>query len=98
MMAVAGNKPNLVGSIEVKLQDKVEKDQVLLTIETAKGKRTIKSGWSGVVAAIKVAVGDIVTTGQTLVEIEAEAEAEAPAVDAPAAENKQWWFWRSRPI
>ncbi len=90
MMAVAGNKPNLVGSIEIKLQDKVEKDQVLLTIETAKGKRTIKSGWSGVVTAIKVAVGDIVTTGQTLVEIEAEAEAEAPAVDAPAAENKQW--------
>lgn len=88
MMAVAGNKPNLVGSIEVKLQDKVEKDQVLLTIETAKGKRTIKSGWSGVVTAIKVAVGDIVTIGQTLVEIEAEAE--APAVDAPAAENKQW--------
>lgn len=88
MMAVAGNKPNLVGSIEVKLQDKVEKDQVLLTIETAKGKRTIKSGRSGIVAAIKVAVGDVVMTGQTLVEIEAEAE--APSPDAPAAPNKEW--------
>ena len=88
MMAVAGNKPNLVGSIEVKLQDKVEKDQVLLTIETAKGKRTIKSSCSGIVAAIQVEVGDVVTTGQTLVEIEAETE--APAADAAAAENKEW--------
>lgn len=72
MIPIPGNKPSVIGSVEVNLNDGVEKDQVVFSIETAKGKRTIKSTVAGSVAEIKVQVGDEVSAGQVLMLIAAE--------------------------
>ncbi|RRD95464.1 dihydrolipoyl dehydrogenase [Clostridiales bacterium COT073_COT-073] len=92
MMPVPGNKPSIIGSIDVKLNEWVEKEQLLITIETAKGKRSIKSEVAGIVAAIKVEIGDNVTAGQVLMEIQTETAemAEPIAEDHQLVEEKQF--------
>ena len=62
--------------------DVVALDDALLVIESDKASMEIQSTVAGVVASFSVALGDVVTTGQAVAEIQAADSAEAPS---PAA-------------
>ena len=87
-----------VTEILVKVGDKVEADQSLLTVEGDKASMEVPAPEAGIVKEIKVALGDKVSTGSLIMGFEAEgaavaaaptpdvAQAAAPApVAAPAA-------------
>lgn len=69
-----------VTEVMVKVGDKVEAEQSLITVEGDKASMEVPSPQAGVVKEIKIAVGDKVTTGKLIMVFES---AEAPA--APAA-------------
>jgi pyruvate dehydrogenase E2 component (dihydrolipoamide acetyltransferase) len=70
--------------IAVKVGDRVEKEQSLVTLESDKATMDVPSSAAGVVKEVKVKVGDNVSEGTVIVVIEAEGGAAAPA-PAPAA-------------
>ena len=72
-----------VTEVMVKVGDKVEAEQSLITVEGDKASMEVPSPQAGVVKEIKIAVGDKVTTGKLIMVFEAEAGAAAPA-PAPA--------------
>ncbi|QKJ57791.1 pyruvate dehydrogenase complex dihydrolipoyllysine-residue acetyltransferase [Serratia fonticola] len=78
-----------ITEILVKVGDKVEAEQSLITVEGDKASMEVPSPQAGVVKEIKVAVGDKTETGKLLMIFEAEgAAAAAPAAKAeekPAA-------------
>ncbi|WP_272519977.1 pyruvate dehydrogenase complex dihydrolipoyllysine-residue acetyltransferase [Providencia sp. PROV223] len=75
-----------VTEVMVKVGDKVEAEQSLITVEGDKASMEVPSPQAGVVKEIKIAVGDKVTTGKIIMVFEAEAGAAAPApAEAPAA-------------
>ncbi|WP_107768379.1 pyruvate dehydrogenase complex dihydrolipoyllysine-residue acetyltransferase [Dickeya dadantii] len=92
-MAIEINVPDIgadeveVTEVLVKVGDKVEAEQSLITVEGDKASMEVPSPQAGVVKEIKVAVGDKVATGKLIMVFEAEgaaAAAPAPAA-APAA-------------
>nr|ELR5258987.1 pyruvate dehydrogenase complex dihydrolipoyllysine-residue acetyltransferase [Providencia rettgeri] len=75
-----------VTEVMVKVGDKVEAEQSLITVEGDKASMEVPSPQAGVVKEIKIAVGDKVTTGKLIMLFEAEGGAAAPApAEAPAA-------------
>ncbi|WP_433738353.1 dihydrolipoyllysine-residue acetyltransferase [Pseudomonas putida] len=80
--------------IQVKVGDKVEADQSLITLESDKASMEIPSPAAGVVKAISVKLNDEVGTGDLILDLEvagaaapaaaAQAQAAAPAAAAPA--------------
>ncbi|MEQ5286198.1 MULTISPECIES: pyruvate dehydrogenase complex dihydrolipoyllysine-residue acetyltransferase [Providencia] len=75
-----------VTEVMVKVGDKVEAEQSLITVEGDKASMEVPSPQAGVVKEIKIAVGDKVTTGKLIMVFEAEAGAAAPApAEAPVA-------------
>jgi pyruvate dehydrogenase E2 component (dihydrolipoamide acetyltransferase) len=78
--------------IGVKVGDRVEKEQSLVTLESDKATMDVPSPAAGVVKEIKVKVGDTVSEGAVIVLLEGEggaaaAPAPAPAAAKPAAEK-----------
>ncbi|WP_033569112.1 pyruvate dehydrogenase complex dihydrolipoyllysine-residue acetyltransferase [Dickeya undicola] len=93
-MAIEINVPDIgadeveVTEVMVKVGDKVEAEQSLITVEGDKASMEVPSPQAGVVKEIKVAVGDKVATGKLIMVFEAEGAAvaaPAPAAAAPAA-------------
>ncbi len=79
-----------VTEILVKVGDKVDTEQSLITVEGDKASMEVPSPQAGVIKEIKVAVGDKVETGSLIMVFEsadaaAESKAEAPKAAAPAA-------------
>ncbi|MGH8781106.1 dihydrolipoyllysine-residue acetyltransferase [Paraburkholderia sp.] len=78
--------------VAVKVGDRVEKEQSLVTLESDKATMDVPSPISGVVKEIKVKVGDAVSEGSVIVLLEGEgavaAPAAAPAAPAPAAKQE----------
>ncbi|MBA1201652.1 dihydrolipoyllysine-residue acetyltransferase [Pseudomonas capeferrum] len=74
----------------VKVGDRIEADQSLLTLESDKASMEIPAPKAGVVKSLKVKLGDTLKEGDELLELEVEgaAASEAPAPAAPAAEEK----------
>ncbi|SDG55239.1 dihydrolipoyllysine-residue acetyltransferase [Dyella sp. 333MFSha] len=74
--------------IMVKVGDRVEKDQSLVTLESDKATMEVPAPFAGVIKELKVKVGDEVDEGHViaLVEAEGDAPAEAPKADAPKAD------------
>jgi pyruvate dehydrogenase E2 component (dihydrolipoamide acetyltransferase) len=70
----------------VKLGDAVTAEQGLITLETEKATMDIPSPAAGKIAALKVKVGDRVSTGSVIATLETTAAAAAAA--APAAETR----------
>jgi pyruvate dehydrogenase E2 component (dihydrolipoamide acetyltransferase) len=68
----------------VKVGDRIEADQSLLTLESDKASMEIPAPKSGVVKSLKVKLGDRLKEGDELLELEVEGAAEA-APAAPAA-------------
>ncbi|PWD72966.1 pyruvate dehydrogenase complex dihydrolipoyllysine-residue acetyltransferase [Dickeya dianthicola] len=92
-MAIEINVPDIgadeveVTEVLVKVGDKVEAEQSLITVEGDKASMEVPSPQAGVVKEIKVAVGDKGVTGKLIMVFEAEgaaAAAPAPAAAAPA--------------
>lgn len=75
-----------VTEILVKVGDKVEAEQSLITVEGDKASMEVPSPQAGVIKEIKIATGDKVETGSLIMMFEAEGAAEA--APAPAAEKK----------
>ncbi|MFL9872308.1 dihydrolipoyllysine-residue acetyltransferase [Paraburkholderia megapolitana] len=69
--------------VAVKVGDRVEKEQSLVTLESDKATMDVPSPAAGIVKEIKVKVGDSVSEGSVIVLLEGEGAAAAPA--APAA-------------
>ncbi|MFM0696917.1 dihydrolipoyllysine-residue acetyltransferase [Paraburkholderia graminis] len=75
--------------VVVKVGDRVEKEQSLVTLESDKATMDVPSSAAGVVKEVKVKVGDTVSEGSVIVVVEAEGGAAAPApAAAPAAAAK----------
>lgn len=73
--------------IGVKVGDRVEKEQSLVTLESDKATMDVPSPVAGIVKEIKVKVGDNVSEGAEIIVVEVEgaaAAAPAPAAKAPA--------------
>ena len=99
-MAIEINVPDIgadeveVTEILVKVGDKVDVEQSLITVEGDKASMEVPSPQAGVIKEIKVAAGDKVETGKLIMIFEAEGAAEAapaekaPAEDAPKSEAK----------
>ncbi|MCA1922983.1 pyruvate dehydrogenase complex dihydrolipoyllysine-residue acetyltransferase [Buttiauxella noackiae] len=93
-MAIEINVPDIgadeveVTEIMVKVGDKVEAEQSIISVEGDKASMEVPSPQAGVVKEIKVAVGDKVETGK-LVMIFESAEGAAQAAPAPAEEKKE---------
>ncbi|MTC33705.1 pyruvate dehydrogenase complex dihydrolipoyllysine-residue acetyltransferase [Providencia alcalifaciens] len=76
-----------VTEVMVKVGDKVEAEQSLITVEGDKASMEVPSPQAGVVKEIKIAVGDKVTTGKLIMIFDSAEGASAPAAapEAPAA-------------
>ena len=89
-MAIEINVPDIgsdeveVTEILVKVGDKVEAEQSLITVEGDKASMEVPSPQAGVVKEIKIATGDKVNTGSLIMIFDTEGAAAA----APAAEEK----------
>jgi pyruvate dehydrogenase E2 component (dihydrolipoamide acetyltransferase) len=89
-----GNGEGEVIELMVKVGDRIEADQSVLTLESDKASMEIPAPKAGVIKAMKVKLGDRLKEGDELFELEVEgdaaaapAEAAAPAAAAPAAEK-----------
>jgi pyruvate dehydrogenase E2 component (dihydrolipoamide acetyltransferase) len=69
----------------VKVGDRVEADQSILTLESDKASMEIPAPKAGIVKSIKVKLGDRLKEGDELLELEVEGAAAAPAATAAAA-------------
>ncbi|WP_273801930.1 pyruvate dehydrogenase complex dihydrolipoyllysine-residue acetyltransferase [Proteus vulgaris] len=78
-----------VTEVMVKVGDRIEEEQSLITVEGDKASMEVPSPQAGVVKEIKIAVGDKVQTGSLIMIFEAEGAAQAApaqaAAPAPAA-------------
>jgi pyruvate dehydrogenase E2 component (dihydrolipoamide acetyltransferase) len=91
-MAIEINVPDIgadeveVTEILVKVGDKVEVEQSLITVEGDKASMEVPSPQAGVIKEIKVAVGDKVATGSLIMVFDS---ADGAAAAAPAQEEKK---------
>ncbi|MCV4340231.1 dihydrolipoyllysine-residue acetyltransferase [Pseudomonas capsici] len=89
-----GNGEGEVIELMVKVGDRIEADQSILTLESDKASMEIPAPKAGVIKAMKVKLGDRLKEGDELFELEVEGEAAAPAAaaaepaPAPAAAEK----------
>ena len=72
-----GNGQGEVIELLVKVGDKVEADQSLLTLESDKASMEIPSPKAGVVKSLKVKIGDRLKEGDDLIELDVEGAAAA---------------------
>ncbi|NAT60989.1 dihydrolipoyllysine-residue acetyltransferase [Pseudomonas syringae pv. actinidifoliorum] len=79
-----GNGEGEVIELMVKVGDRIEADQSVLTLESDKASMEIPAPKAGVIKAMKVKLGDRLKEGDELFELEVEGE--ASAAPAPAAE------------
>ena len=81
-----GNGEGEVIELMVKVGDRIEADQSVLTLESDKASMEIPAPKAGVIKTMKVKLGDRLKEGDELFELEVEGEAAAaPADAAPAA-------------
>ena len=80
-----GGKPVPIIEIMVKVGDKVQKDQSLMTLESDKATMDIPAPAAGVIKELKVKVGDEVNDGDLIAVLEGEGGDAAEAPAAPAA-------------
>ncbi|MFH8133406.1 pyruvate dehydrogenase complex dihydrolipoyllysine-residue acetyltransferase [Pantoea osteomyelitidis] len=78
-----------VTEILVKVGDKVEAEQSLITVEGDKASMEVPSPQAGVVKEIKISTGDKVETGSLIMIFEAEGAAQAAPAPAAAEEKKE---------
>ncbi len=80
-----GSGEGEVIELMVKVGDRIEADQSLLTLESDKASMEIPAPKAGVVKSLKVKLGDRLKEGDELLELEVEGAEAAPAAAEPAA-------------
>jgi pyruvate dehydrogenase E2 component (dihydrolipoamide acetyltransferase) len=80
-----GNGEGEVIELMVKVGDRIEADQSILTLESDKASMEIPAPKAGVIKAMKVKLGDRLKEGDELFELEVEGEAAAAPAEAAAA-------------
>ncbi len=80
-----GNGEGEVIELLVKVGDRIEADQSLLTLESDKASMEIPAPKAGIVKSLKVKLGDRLKEGDELLELEVEGDSAAPAASAPEA-------------
>lgn len=83
--------------IRVKQGDKIEKDQIIFSVETDKATIEIPSSFAGLIKEIKSNSGDTVDVGAVVMLIETEAEAEVVA-DTKVSTEKENTDTKNNPI
>ncbi|RRZ92217.1 pyruvate dehydrogenase complex dihydrolipoyllysine-residue acetyltransferase [Erwinia sp. 198] len=78
-----------VTEVMVKVGDKVEAEQSLITVEGDKASMEVPAPFAGTVKEIKIATGDKVSTGSLIMIFEVEGAAPAPAAKQEAAPAPQ---------
>nr|WP_178131828.1 dihydrolipoyllysine-residue acetyltransferase [Pseudomonas sp. C2B4] len=74
----------------VKVGDRIEADQSILTLESDKASMEVPAPKAGIIKSLKVKLGDRLKEGDELLELEVEgAAAAAPAAAAPAAKAEE---------
>ena len=75
----------------VKVGDRIEADQSVLTLESDKASMEIPSPKAGVVKSLKVKLGDTLKAGDELLELDVEGGADAAPAESPkqAADAEQ---------
>lgn len=71
----------------VKVGDRIEADQSILTLESDKASMEIPAPKAGIVKSLKIKLGDRLKEGDELLELEVEGAAAAPAAAPAAAEQ-----------
>jgi len=71
----------------MKVGDKVEKEQPLLTLESDKATMEVPSDQNGEIKSVTVKVGDKVSQGMVIATIEVSAPAATPKTTAPATQQ-----------
>ncbi|MEC3989377.1 pyruvate dehydrogenase complex dihydrolipoyllysine-residue acetyltransferase [Proteus mirabilis] len=74
-----------VTEVMVKVGDRIEEEQSLITVEGDKASMEVPSPQAGIVKEIKIAVGDKVETGSLIMIFDTEEGAQAPAQEATPA-------------
>ncbi|MCL8607759.1 pyruvate dehydrogenase complex dihydrolipoyllysine-residue acetyltransferase [Proteus mirabilis] len=74
-----------VTEVMVKVGDRIEEEQSLITVEGDKASMEVPSPQAGIVKEIKIAVGDKVETGSLIMIFDTEEGAQAPAQEAAPA-------------
>jgi pyruvate dehydrogenase E2 component (dihydrolipoamide acetyltransferase) len=69
----------------VKVGDRIEADQSILTLESDKASMEVPAPKAGVIKSLKVKLGDRLKEGDELLELEVEGAAASPEAAAPAA-------------
>ncbi|SFO56854.1 pyruvate dehydrogenase E2 component (dihydrolipoamide acetyltransferase) [Pseudomonas sp. NFACC24-1] len=80
-----GNGEGEVIELFVKVGDRIEADQSILTLESDKASMEVPAPKAGVIKSLKVKLGDRLKEGDELLELEVEGAAAAPEAAAPAA-------------
>ncbi|MFI8338205.1 dihydrolipoyllysine-residue acetyltransferase [Pseudomonas taetrolens] len=83
-----GSGEGEVIELMVKVGDRIEADQSILTLESDKASMEIPAPKSGIIKSLKVKLGDRLKEGDELLELEVEGGAAAPEAPAPAAAEK----------
>ncbi|CNC63894.1 dihydrolipoyllysine-residue acetyltransferase [Yersinia pseudotuberculosis] len=78
-----------VTEVMVKVGDKVDAEQSLITVEGDKASMEVPAPFAGIVKEIKISTGDKVKTGSLIMVFEVEGAAPAPAPAAEAAPAQQ---------
>lgn len=88
-MSVDIKSPRLgtIGKINIKVGDKVETGQELLSLETKKGNAVVKAQFAGIVEAIEVKEGMQVTAAQVLVKVDKAEEENTISVEKEKVET-----------
>lgn len=80
-----GNGEGEVIELLVKVGDRIEADQSLLTLESDKASMEIPAPKAGVIKSLKVKLGDRLKEGDELLELDVDGDSAAPAASAPAS-------------
>ncbi len=91
---IGGTEDAEVIEVSVAVGDVIEVDQSIIALETDKASMDIPSSLAGKITKINVSVGDKLSEGDVIIELEAEgngesANVEEPATEAPVAEPEQ---------
>jgi pyruvate dehydrogenase E2 component (dihydrolipoamide acetyltransferase) len=81
-----GSGEGEVIELMVKVGDRIEAEQSLLTLESDKASMEIPAPKAGIIKSLKVKLGDRLKEGDELLELEVDGETAAPAAAAPSAE------------
>ncbi|AHK19923.1 pyruvate dehydrogenase [Yersinia similis] len=76
-----------VTEVMVKVGDKVDAEQSLITVEGDKASMEVPAPFAGIVKEIKISTGDKVKTGSLIMVFEVEGAAPAPTVEAAPAQQ-----------